>query len=64
MMDVVTKKHEPPGSESGAGTARDAVDELIQGGLLDELMARVDEGSPQLTEPPTCMGCPGVRALA
>ena len=49
MMDVVTKAHERPGSEPGAGTARDAVDKLVQGGLLDDLMAQVDEGSLQLT---------------
>jgi putative transposase len=49
MMDVVTKKHEPPGSEPGGVTARDVVDKLVQGGLLDDLMAQVDEGSLQLT---------------
>src|SRR5215213_4701790 len=49
MMDAMTRAHEPPGSEPRAGSARDAVDKLVQGGLLDELMAQVDEGSLQLT---------------
>jgi putative transposase len=49
MMDVVTKAHERPGSEPGVESARDAVDKLVQGGLLDDLMARVDQGSLQLT---------------
>ena len=48
-MDVVTNAQEPRGSEPGVGTARDAVDRLVQGGLLDDLMAQVDEGSLQLT---------------
>jgi putative transposase len=46
MMDVVTKKHERP---AGVEPARDVVDKLVQGGLLDDLMARVDQGSLQLT---------------
>jgi putative transposase len=49
MMDVVTKAHERPGSEPGVEPARDAVDKLVQGGLLDDLMAQVDQGSLQLT---------------
>ena len=50
MMDVVTNKQdESPGSEPGEATARDAVDRLVQGGLLDDLMARVDQGALQLT---------------
>jgi putative transposase len=49
MMDVVTKKDERPGSEPGVEPARDAVDRLVQGGLLDDLMAQVDEGGLQLT---------------
>jgi len=50
MMDVVTRTDEPPpGSRPGGGTARDAVDKLVRGGLLDDLMAQVDEGSLHLT---------------
>ena len=35
--------------EPGVEPARDAVDKLVQGGLLDDLMAQVDEGSLRLT---------------
>src|SRR5215213_8135832 len=49
MMDVVTKEQEPAGPVPEMGAARDAVDKLVRGGLLDELMAQVDEGSLQLT---------------
>src|SRR5215204_4388388 len=49
MMDVVTKAQEPAGPVPEMGAARDAVDKLVRGGLLDELMAQVDEGSLQLT---------------
>src|SRR6478609_5332483 len=49
MMDVVTRKHERSGLEPGVEPARDAVDKLVRGGLLDDLMAQVDQGSLQLT---------------
>ena len=48
MMDAVGRGQER-GPEDGVGAARAAVDKLIRGGLLDELMAQVDEGSLQLT---------------
>ena len=42
-MDGMVKESEP------AGSAREAVDRLVQAGLLDEVMARVGEGGVQLT---------------
>ena len=49
MMDVMTRTQDAPGSEPVAGTALDAVEELVRDGFLDDLMARVDEGGLQLT---------------
>src|SRR5215212_8664793 len=59
MMDVVTKEQEPAGPVPEMGAARDAVDKLVRGGLLDELMAQVDEGSLQLTGQGTAPATPG-----
>src|SRR5215208_3375246 len=43
MMDAMTRAHEAPGSEPRAGSARDAVDKLVEGGFLPELVKRVLE---------------------
>ena len=53
MTDAVTIADEPPGSEPGAGAARDAVEKPVRRGLLPEVMAQVDEGPLQL-RPPDC----------
>ena len=38
----VTK--DEPGSEPGQKQGRDAVDELLQAGVLDDLMGKIDNG--------------------
>jgi putative transposase len=46
-MDAMKEKQEDGGIRSGS--ARQAVQRLVEAGLLDDLMAQVDEGSLQLT---------------
>jgi putative transposase len=46
MMDVMAKEQLGSG---GRSVGRETVDKMVEAGLLDELMARVDEGGLQLT---------------
>jgi len=46
MMDVMAREQLGLG---GRSVARETVDKMVEAGLLDELMARVDEGGLQLT---------------
>ncbi len=53
---TVTEENRPPGEESPFGvvsaeplSARDLVEEMVDAGLLDHLMGRVDEGGLALT---------------
>jgi hypothetical protein len=53
MMDAVGSERGTPGA-SGLGpdqpvTAREAVDKMVQAGMLDDLMNQVDNGDLQLT---------------
>ena len=53
MMDAVGSERGTPGA-SGLGpdqpvTAREAVDKMVQSGMLDDLMNQVDSGDLQLT---------------
>ena len=53
MMDAVGSERGTPGA-SGLGpdqpvTAREAVDKMVQAGMLDDLMNQVDSGDLQLT---------------
>lgn len=45
----MTGDDDQAGQVSGASDARVAVEQLVDAGLLDELMARVDSGDLQLT---------------
>ena len=53
MMDAVASSRrapEAPGrSEEPPVTAREAVDKMVQAGMLDDLMDQVDRGDLQLT---------------
>lgn len=46
---TMTGDNDQDGPPSGAPKARAAVEELVEAGLLDELMAKVDRGELQLT---------------
>ena len=46
---TMTGDNDQDGPPSGAAKARAAVEELVEAGLLDELMAKVDRGELQLT---------------
>jgi len=48
-MDSVSEVTGPGEVETGSSPARETVEKMIEAGLLDELMARVDEGGLALT---------------
>jgi len=45
MMDAVTKKQ----GDGSASPARETVEKMVEAGLLDDLMTKVDDGGLQLT---------------
>jgi len=51
MMDAVASSREASGlgSDQPHVTAREAVDKMVQAGMLDDLMDQIDSGDLQLT---------------